>query len=87
MNVQHHLFGYDKEGHTLRVELPIGRDQLDAVRCLIEPREDDPDILDPYPLDANQVEKVSEAIGRNLDASTFDWFIQAFAEQPSALPA
>jgi hypothetical protein len=54
---------------------------------LIEPREDDPDILDPYPLDANQVEKVSEAIGRNLDASTFDWFIQAFAEQPSALPA
>jgi hypothetical protein len=81
MSVQHYLFGYDKDGAALRVEFPIKPDQLDAVKHLLVPCADDPDWLDPYPLDATQVVKIGGIIGSPVDAGQYDWFLQAFAAE------
>jgi hypothetical protein len=86
MRVQHYLFGYDKEGAALRVELPIRPDLLDDVKRLVGAGEDDPDMLDPYPLTAMEAEAVARTIGATLERLAHEWFIQAFAVEDAASP-
>jgi hypothetical protein len=83
MTVQHYLIGYSKVDGSLQTEIPVPAEQMAAVKRLLPLYGDDPDALDPYELSSSDAARIANLSGRELDARTFDFFLQALGEEPA----
>jgi hypothetical protein len=77
MTLVHHLRGYDKHTELLCVEYDIAEPLLSLIRELVTAPPDDPDLIQPYPLDQTQVVRLAERMGNVADPLAFDYFVEA----------
>jgi hypothetical protein len=62
----------------------ITKPLLPLVRELITAPPDDPDLIQPYPLDYRQVPRLLEQLGGVADPLAFDFFVEAGDDWQSA---
>jgi hypothetical protein len=77
MTLAHHLRGYDRHTELLGVEYDIAEPLLALVKELVTAPSDDPDLIQPYPLDRTQVARLAEQIDEVVDPTAFDYFVEA----------
>lgn len=78
MIIQHFLIGYDKVDDRIKVEFPIRREQLEAVKRQIKLYSDDPDALDPYPLEPPVAKRIGDIIDRKINGDAYAFYLQAY---------
>jgi hypothetical protein len=77
MTLAHHLRGYGRHTELRGVEYDIAEPLLPLVNELVTARSDDPDLLQPYPLDRTQVARLAEQTGEAVDPTAFDYCVEA----------
>jgi hypothetical protein len=77
MSLRRHLRGYDKWSEALRSQYDVPKELLPIARQLIGETPDDPDLLDPHPLDPDQVRALARRLGMQIDPQQYDYYLEA----------
>jgi hypothetical protein len=78
--VVHRLTGYDRTTEFLTIEYDIPTKKFARIRKIAGVGPDDPEAIGSYPLDRNQVQKISDLLGSKVEIDRFDYFVEAFSE-------
>jgi hypothetical protein len=73
----HQLVGYDPETERLEVQWEIPESLMDKVRRLVVTDEDDPDIVDAYPVDPTVARDILGMLHSN-ERRQLDYFLEGF---------
>ncbi len=80
MSVLHYLLGYEEVGDRLVFETPIREAVVSDLKRVVEPYDDDPELLDVYQLDRVQLGRIERLIGEAIPTEGRSFFLQAFSE-------
>jgi hypothetical protein len=77
----HRLTGYDKNTELLAVERDVPAKHINRVKEIARVGPDDPDAVGSYPLDRDQAERIAYLLGTKIDARSYNFFLEPFAER------
>jgi hypothetical protein len=80
MKVLHCLVGYDKKTDRAKVRFAIADRLLGDAKRIAKVPEDDPEAVWSYPLTPEQVRKMGNLIGANLELEKSEFFLEAFTD-------
>ena len=79
MTVWHYVLGYEEDGESLAFKQPIRESIIIDLRAVVNPHDDDPDLLDVYQLNATQITRIEAMIGEQISTAGRSFFLQAFS--------
>jgi len=77
MTVAYHLRGYDKTTELVGIEFDIPSTMLPFVKDLLQQAAADPDLVEPHELVSDQVARLAQKLGIDIDPDAFDFYIEA----------
>ena len=77
MTVAYHLRGYDRTTEFVGVEFDIPATMLPFVKDLLQQAAADPDLVEPHELVSDQVARLAQKLGIDIDPDAFDFYIEA----------
>ena len=80
MSVLHYVLGYEQDGDRRVFEAPIHETVINDLKTVVQPYDDDPDLLDVYELNEAQVDRIERIIGERIPSKGVSLFLQAFSE-------